>query len=193
MKLRLKHIWLILVLILMTYSTFSQVRFYNQFKTIPFRKGSSNSFDVLVGAKIDPNKEVVLGLGLAGTYNSKTLIDNISFNQQSITLSYNHYLSRKFYFNFLVNFNLLKNSVRDIQNSNVKDAADKIFNRFFVNYEINNTVIILRRLHFSVGMGVVDFASLVKNSSSTLLNGKLPSLDFTGTAALKVYLFQFKY
>lgn len=188
-----RNIPLFFILFVLAFSSFSQVRFYNQFKTIPFRKGSSNSFDVLVGAKLDPNKEIVLGLGLAGTYNTQNFVDNISFNQNSATISYNHYLSRKFYLNFLVNLNLLRNSVDDIKDNNIKDAANKIYNRFFVNYEINSTAIALRRFHLSLGLGLLDFASLVKNTSSNLLSGSLPNLGFTSSITLKLYLFQIKY
>ncbi len=188
-----KYLFIFILLSASFYHTRAQVRFYNQFKSIPFIKGNSSSFDVLVGAKIDPNKEIVLGLGLAGSYNTKSAIEDISFNQKSANVSFNYYTSRRFYLNFLVNFNLLKNSLDDIQNNSVKDAAGKIFNRFFVNYEITGNYIFLRRLHLSAGMGIADFASVVRSTSSTILAGDIPSLDFIGTVSLKLYLFQIKY
>lgn len=176
----------VLFSVLFFHTARGQIRFYSQYRTIPFVKGGSSDFRLLSGVKLDPNKEVVVALGIGGNFTPKGFKGDLTFRKSAIGLGFNYYLSRSLYLNTDVNLNLLN----DIVNNAFDD--DTIINYdYFLDYQVNLTVIILRRLHFSMATGIVDFSELLLNT--------LNDLAFRGSfkpniaLSLKLYMFQIKF
>jgi len=179
------------LLILLSVQALSQIRFYAQFRQVPFSDGSTNNFTVLTGAKIDPNKEIVLGWGMTGSFRPRQLAGDLRFNKSAFNLSFNFYQTRKLYYNFEVNLNLLKGIVSDLDPDNILIGTSKnLLKRAFMDYEVIITYVVLRRLHFSFGSGIVNLAQLVKDTTQDFLVGKI---QLNVSLALKVYMFQIKY
>ena len=173
-------------ILLMTYPTFGQVRFYLQYEGIPMYEGGSWDFNVLSGIKVSPDKEVMVGLGLVGHFTPKDLNGDIKFNKSSLSLGFNYYQSRKLYFTFNVTANLL----RDIIKAPTQDYDDFV-NNFLLDYQIYINYIVLRRLHFSFGTGVIDFTDLVIDTAHNIITGNFVQPNIS--LALKLYVFQIKF
>jgi len=171
---------------LLTQQTFSQVRFYLQYRGIPFYKGGATDFSVLSGVKLDPNKELVLGVGLAGSFTPKELHGDLKLNKSTYSLGYNYYLSRKFYIGADIAFN----SLRGIMESSTIDG-DKLSGKFFLDYQFRLSYVVLRRFHFSATTGIVDFSDLVKKSTTDIIEKQKfkPNIALS----LRVYVFQIKF
>ena len=169
----------------------SQIRFYAQFRSIPFTEASTNNFNLLTGIKIDPNKEILFGLGLSGTLSPKELKGDVKFNKSSLTLSFNYYLNRRLYLNGELNYNLVGDVITDlVEDDPIVGASRNLLKKFFFDYDINVTYIFLQRLHFSFGTGLADFAQLAKSTTDEIIEGKF---QFNVALSLKVYMFQIKY
>ena len=185
-----KH-FLIIIVLSAPVIGLSQVRFYAQFKNVPFREAGTSTFAVLTGVKLDPNKEILLGWGLLGSLNPSTLRGELRFNKSSFNTSFNYYLSRVWYLNGEVNANLLRGIVTDLLDDDlIVGAGRNLLKRAFFDYNFNMTFVVMRRLHFSFGTGVVNFAKLVRDTTQDFLQAKF---QLNVALALKVYVFQIKY
>ena len=164
-----------------------QVRFYAQYDCIPFfnREAGAWDFNVLSGIKISPDKEIVLGLGLIGKFVPRELNGDLKFKKSTFSLGFNYYLNRKFYLNFNVTGNVLKDIIAAPSKS-----YDELYNTFLVDYQVNINYIILRRLHFSFGTGVIDFTNLILNTAQNVIAGNFVKPDIA--LSLKLYVFQIK-
>ena len=156
-----------------------------QYEGIPLFNGGAWDFNVLSGIKISPDKEVILGLGLIGKYVPGELNGDLKFNKSSFSLGFNYYQNRKLYYNFNITGNLLK----DIITAPAK-TYDEFVNTFLIDYQININYIVLRRLHFSFGTGIIDFTNLVFNQVKNVIVGNIIQPDIT--LSLKLYVFQIK-
>ena len=184
MLLFIKRIFFCLILFLAVPSL-GQIRFYTQYEGIPLFKGGTWDFNVLSGVKISPDKEVVLGLGLIGKYVPGELKGELKFSKSSFSLGFNYYQNRKLYYNFNVTANVLN----DILKAPSK-TYDELLHTFLFDYQININYIVLRRLHFSFGTGIVDFTNLVINTAHDFIVGHVVQPDIS--LSLKLYVFQIK-
>lgn len=177
---------LFLVVVLCYSNTSSaQIRFYLDYSNIPFLKGSTNNFKVLTGFKLDPNKELVLGIGLRGRFNPTKLDGDLRFSQSNYSIGFNYYYSRRLYFNADLSMSLLKDVLSDITNNPI-DLQQELY----LNYRINVTFVALRRLHFSTGMSVADFSKLLTDVGESIIN--LEPTQVNLVFSLRLYLFQIK-
>ena len=171
--------------------SYSQIRFYAQFRSVPFTEAFTNNFNLITGIKIDPNKEILLGLGLTGALSPRKLAGDLKFNKNSLSLSFNYYINRKLYLNGELNYNLVREVLTDlVEDDPIVGASKNLLRKFFFDYDINVTYIVLRRLHFSFGTGVADFARLARSTTSDILDGKF---QFNVALSLRVYMFQIKF
>ena len=134
----------------------------------------------------DPNKEIIVGIGLTGSLKPSQLQGDLRFNKNNFSLGLNYYINRRLYLNGEFNFNLIRDVVTNIVDTNIVDASENLLSKFFFDYDINMTYILFQRLHFSFGTGVADFARLAANTSSDILQGKF---QFNVALSLKVYMF----
>lgn len=175
---------LFLLLILSAFSTKAQIRLYLQYETVPFYNGGSSDFNVLTGIKLDPNKELVFGVGVIGRLNAEDLDASLKFEKTSFSLGFNYYQTRRLYYNVNFNFNIVRDA---IETSFVNPEA--LVNEFFLDYQINITYIVLRRLHFSLATGITHFTNLIVDASSELIEkGTIPTVGLS----MKLYVFQIK-
>lgn len=164
----------------------SQVRFYFQYRGIPFYKGGATDFSVLSGVKLDPNKEIVLGIGLVGQFTPVNLDGNLKFNKSTFSLGFNYYLSRRFYAGVDVTISELRNIIKDNTFN-----GETLTGKFFLDYQFNISYVILRRLHFSVATGITDLTNLaIETTSNVVVNQELiPDVALS----LRLYVFQIKF
>lgn len=163
----------------------AQIRFYAQYASLPFLDGSSNNFKLTTGIKIDPNKELEIGVGLKGSFNPKNFDSDLRYKQSSFSLGFNYYHTRRLYYNTDISFTLLNDLVDDL----IIDPLD-FDDKSYLNYRINVNYIVLRRFHFSTGIGLADFSRLLTEAGRDLLNDD--KIDLSLSFSLKVYLFQIK-
>jgi hypothetical protein len=175
----------LLVSIAVTTGCSGQIRFYFQYRGIPFYKGGATDFSVLTGVKLDPNKELVLGAGLTGSFTTKKFNGDLKFNKSTFSLGFNYYLSRKFYLGADASLNTLQSIIKS---KNVD--ANKLSGKYFLDYQFRITYVVFRRLHFSMNTGIIDFSRLVSKSTSDIIEKQ----DFKPNVALslRLYVFQIK-
>jgi len=177
-----------LLLFMMTIFTAasSQVRFYFQYRGIPFYKGGATDFSVLSGVKLDPNKELVVGVGLTGSFVPQELDGDLKFDKNTFSLGFNYYWSRRFYTGVDVAFSRLRNVVQDNTLNN-----ETLTGKFFLDYQFNITYVVLRRLHFSVATGLVDLTDLAIETTSNVV--KKQKLVPDVALSLRLYVFQIRF
>jgi hypothetical protein len=182
---KLMRLIMLAVLCIAAIQTSAQVRFYLQYRGIPFYKGGATDFSVLTGVKLDPNKELVVGIGLTGSFTPKDFNGDLKFNKSTFSLGFNYYLSRKFYLGADASLNTIQNIVT----SKAVDA-DKLSGKYFLDYQFRITYVVLRRLHFSINTGIMDFSRLVSKNTTDLIEKQ----DFKPNVALslRLYVFQIK-
>lgn len=163
----------------------AQIRFYAQYSSLPFSESSSNNFIVLTGIKLDPNKELVAGIGIRGRFNPQKFDGDLRYSQSSFSLGFNYYQTRRLYYSIDVSVVLLD----EVINTFLATPLDLNEESYF-NYQINVNYIVLRRLHFSIGMGAVDFSKLLAETGSNLLEAEKIELNLS--LSLRLYLFQIK-
>ena len=173
-------------IIFLASDAYSQVRFYFQYRGIPFYKGGASDFSVLSGVKIDPNKELVLGIGLAGSFTPKELRGDLKFNKSTFSLGFNYYLSRRFYLGTDLALSSLSNVIVDKTTS-----GETVTGKFFLDYQFKVTYVALRRLHFSLTTGIVDFSNLAIHTTSNLITEQKIQPDIA--LSLRVYVFQIRF
>lgn len=176
-----------LIIFFLCHSNFgkAQIRIYVDYSNIPFLEGSTNNFKVLTGFKIDPNKELILGIGLRGRFNPKQLNGSLKFSQSNFSLGFNYYYTRRLYFNADLSMSLLNNVLNDLSNNPLNLEQD-----LYLNYKINVTFVILRRLHLATGMSVADFSKLLSDIGTSVI--KLEPVQINLVFSLRLYLFQIK-
>ncbi|MEM9856734.1 MAG: hypothetical protein AAF843_05245 [Bacteroidota bacterium] len=163
----------------------AQIRFYAQYESLPFNDGFSSDFSFITGIRLDPNKELEVGVGFRGRFNPESLEGELRYSQSSFSLGFNYYHTRRLYYNLDVSVALLNDLLEDL----VLDPLDFDDQSYF-NYRINVNYIILRRLHFGTGIGLIDFSKLVIETGNDLLQAEKVELNLT--LSLKLYLFQIK-
>ena len=174
----------LLIFSALNFEVTGQIRVYLQYETVPFYKGGSSDFNVLTGIKLDPNKELILGLGLSGRLDVENIEGNLKFDKSSFTLGFSYYQTRRLYYNLNFNLNILNEAIEaSITN------PEELVNDVFLDYQINVTYIILRRLHFSLATGITHFTNLLVDASSELIEqGTIPTVGLS----MKLYIFQIK-
>lgn len=170
---------------LLSFKTEGQIRFYLDYTSVPFQEGFQNNFKVLTGFKFDPNKEILVGLGLRGRFSAQDLDGNLRFSQSDFSLGFNYYFSRRFYLNTDVSFSFL-NKVLDDVTGNPLDLDSQ----YYLNYNINATFVILRRLHFATGTSLANFSDLIFDVGDSIL--ELNPSQLSVIFSLRLYLFQIK-
>lgn len=163
----------------------AQIRFYAQYSSIPFSESSSKNFNILTGIKLDPNKELVAGIGIGGRFVPEKFDGDLRYSQSSFSLAFNYYQTRRLYYSIDVSFILLN----EVINTLFTKPFDLNEESYF-NYQININYVVLRRLHFSTGMGAVDFSKLLAETGNNLLESNKIELNLS--LSLKLYLFQIK-
>jgi hypothetical protein len=163
-----------------------QVRFYFQYRGIPFYKGGATDFSVLSGVKLDPNKEIIVGIGLAGNFTPRNIDGDLRFDKNTFSLGFNYYLSRKFY----IGADAALSHLQGIVKNNTLNG-ETLTGKMFLDYQFNVTVVALRRLHFSVATGLVDFTKLAIKTTSNIVEEQKLKPDVA--LSLRLYVFQIKF
>lgn len=176
------RIGLLAAMMILTAETFAQVRFYFQYRGIPFYKGGATDFSVLSGVKIDPNKEIILGIGLAGRFTPQELDGELKLDKNTFSLGFNYYLSRKFYVGADASFSQLKDIIKD------STSGETLTGEFFLDYQFRITYVILRRLHFAISTGLVDLTQLAIETTSNIIEKQKLTPDIA--VSLRLYVFQ---
>lgn len=177
--------FLVYISVAMFNNALAQIRFYTQYSSIPFSESSSKNFTVLTGIKLDPNKELVAGIGVRGRFVPEKFDGDLRYSQSSFSLGFNYYHTRRLYYSIDVSFTLLNEVINTILTTPFDLNEESYF-----NYQINVNYIVLRRLHFSTGMGAVDFSKLLAETGNNLLEAKKIELNLS--LSLRLYLFQIK-
>jgi hypothetical protein len=164
----------------------AQVRFYFQYRGIPFYKGGATDFSVLSGIKLDPNKEIIVGIGLAGNFTPRNIDGDLRFDKNTFSLGFNYYLSRKFYLGADAALSHLQGIVK-----NNTLNGETLTGKVFLDYQFNLTLVVLRRLHFSVATGLVDFTKLAIKTTSNIVEEQKLKPDVA--LSLRLYVFQIKF
>jgi hypothetical protein len=182
----LKKALFILLLTFIAAGAGAQVRFYFQYRGIPLYKGGATDFSVLSGVKLDPNKELVVGVGLAGSFAPRSLKGDLKFDKNTFSLGFNYYWSRKFYTGVDIAFSQLKDIIKDNTFN-----QETLTGEFILDYQFNVTYIVFRRLHFSMATGLMDMTDLaVKTASDVVKKQKLvPDVALS----LRLYVFQIRF
>lgn len=163
----------------------AQVRFYLDYSSLPFSDGSTNNFKISTGVKLDPNKELILGIGLRGRFNPQKFDGSLKYSQSAFSIGFNYYQTRRLYGNIDISLSLLNDVVRDL----IANPFD-LNGESYLDYKFNVSYIVLQRFHFSTGMSVVDFSSLLLQTGGDLLETNKRELNLS--FALRIYLFQIK-
>jgi hypothetical protein len=182
----LKRVILILLFLASWEEGYCQVRFYFQYRGIPFYKGGATDFSVLSGVKLDPNKELVLGIGLTGRFVPQELEGDLKFDKNTFSLGFNYYLSRRFY----VGVDAALNQLRAIVEDNTLND-ETLTGKFFLDYQFTITYVVLRRLHFSIATGIVDLTRLAVQTTANVIEKQQVTPDLA--LALRVYVCQIKF
>lgn len=162
----------------------SQVRFYLQYRGIPYYKGGATDFSVLTGIKLDPNKELMVGLGLGGRFRPRTLDGGLKFGKSTYSLGFNYYFSRKFYIGADASLNTLKDIISN------STSGETLTGKFFLDYQFRLTYVVFRRLHFGMSTGIVDFTKLAIKTTSDIVKKQELKPDIA--LSLRLYVFQIK-
>jgi len=166
-------------------SSLAQIRFYAQYKGIPYFGKGGSDFKLLTGFKLDPNKELVVGLGLLGSFSPNEFEGDLRFKKSSLSLTYNYYHTRRLYFGLALSLDMID---KIITNNSFQEGS--LADNYFLDYQFDITYVIFRRLHFSFSTGIIDFSNLVVDSTNDLVEYQKfePNIDL----ALRLYLFQIK-
>lgn len=175
----------IVILLIISVGANAQIRFYADYSSLPFSDGSTNNFKISTGVKLDPNKELILGVGLRGRFNPQKFDGNLRYSQSAFSIGFNYYQTRRLYGNIDVSLALLNNVVKDLVTNpfNLKGES-------YLDYKFNVAYIVLKRFHLTTGMSVVDFSSLILQTGGDLLETNKRELNLS--FALRIYLFQIK-
>ena len=174
---------LIVFSLFLSAQTSAQIRFYFQYRGIPLYQAGMVDFSVLSGIKVDPNKEVVVGLGLTGTFKPLELDGKVAFNKNTFSLGFNYYVSRKFYIGTDAALSQLRSSIRN------STTAETITGKFFFDYQFKLNYVVLLRLHFGASTGIMDFTKLaVRTAGGDRAQKVTPNFALS----LRVYVFQIK-
>lgn len=163
----------------------AQIRFYADYNNLPFTNGSTNNFKISTGVKLDPNKELIFGLGLRGRFNPQSLDGSLRFSQSAFSLGFNYYKTRRLYANVDLSLSFLNDVIVDLATDPFSLKGES-----YLDYKFNIAYIVLRRFHLSTGMSILDFSSLILKTGDDLLATKKIELNIS--LALRVYLFQIK-
>lgn len=182
----MKIIPIIFAFLLTTWtSSVCQIRFYAQYAQLPTSESLSQDFKLLSGIKLDPNKEILLGIGLVGRFNPEKLGSDFRYSQTSFSLGFNYYQTRRLYFTIDASLQLINDLIE-----NLTIRPFDLTKESYFNYHIDVSYVILRRLHLSTGFGAVDFSDIVAETGNKVLETKKLELNLTVSA--KLYLFQIR-